>query len=73
MDKWPVLGLVLVIIGAGVLFLLAGFIVTIILTLLKLIAVFVGIGLIVAGVVLIVSRRWLRARRVRWGPTLEST
>ena len=61
-----------IIAGFAILALLSGFIVAFIETLLKIIAVFVGMALIVVGVVLVVGGRWI-GRRWRWGPPTSST
>lgn len=57
MNKWQVAGAIAVLLGLAILVLLSGFIFTIIVTLLKLIGVFIGIVLVVAGVALLVGRR----------------
>ncbi len=63
----------MILLGAAVLALLAGFIITIIVTLLKLIAVAIGIILIVAGVALLVGRRWLKGPPWMWSRPPSST
>ncbi len=73
MNKWQIVGVLMILLGLAVIVLLAGFIVTIIVTLLKLIAVFIGIILIVAGVALLVGRRWMKAPSWTWGPQPSST
>jgi len=72
-NKWRIVGILLILLGVTVLALLAGFIVHIIETLLKLIAVLLGIAMIAAGVVLLVGRRWMRGGAWRWGPLTSST
>ncbi|MGD1055359.1 MAG: hypothetical protein ABR867_04670 [Nitrososphaerales archaeon] len=73
MNKWRIVGILLILLGVTILALLSGFIVHILETLLKLIAVFIGIALIAAGVALLVGRRWMRGRTSRWGsPTLST-
>lgn len=74
MDKWQIVGILLILIGITVLALLAGFIVTVIVTLLKLIGVFVGILLVVGGVLLLTGRHLIRRGRTWWaGPPTSST
>ena len=73
MDKWQIAGILLILVGITLLALLAGFIITIVVTLLKLIGVFVGIILVVGGVVLITGRHWVRRRRTWWGSPSSST
>ena len=74
MDKWPLFGIILILVGIVVLALLSGFIVTIVITLLKLVAVFAGIVLILIGVAMILfGRRWWGRRDARWGPPPAST
>lgn len=71
MNNWQIVGIILILAGVTVLALLSGFIVTIIVALLKLIAVVVGVLLIVAGVALLFGRRWVRRRF--WGTPTAST
>jgi len=52
---------------------MAGFIVAFIVTILKLIAVLIGIVMIAAGVALLIGRRWMRGGARRWGPPTLST
>ncbi|MGP8125817.1 MAG: hypothetical protein ACLQEQ_08165 [Nitrososphaerales archaeon] len=73
MNKWQIVGILSILIGITVLALLAGFIITIIVTLLKLIAVFVGIFMIAAGVALLLGRHWMKGGRWRWGSPTSST
>ena len=73
MNKWRIVGILLILLGVAILALLAGFIIHIIETLLKLIAVFIGFVLIAAGVALLVGRRWIRGGAWRWGPPTLST
>jgi uncharacterized membrane protein len=56
-NKWQVIGAIAILLGLAILVLLSGFIFTIIITLLKLIGVFIGIVLVLAGVALLVGRR----------------
>jgi uncharacterized membrane protein len=72
-SNWQIVGVVLVLVGVTILALLAGFIVTFIETLLKLIAVFVGIVLIAVGTALLAGWRWWRRGAWRWGPPTSST
>jgi multisubunit Na+/H+ antiporter MnhG subunit len=72
-NKWRIVGILLILLGVAILALLAGFIIHIIETLLKLIAVFIGFVLIAAGVALLVGRRWIRGGAWRWGPPTLST
>lgn len=71
-DKWQIVGILLILVGITMLALLAGFIFTILVTLLKLIGVFAGIIMIVGGVILITGRHWIR-RRTWWGGPASST
>ena len=74
MDKWQIVGILLVLVGITVLALLAGFIITIVVTLLKLVGVFVGIILVLGGVLLLTGRSWMRRRRRDWwGESPSST
>ena len=72
MDNWPILGIILILVGVVILAVLSGFIVTIVVELLKLVAVFAGIVLIAIGIGMILGRRWWW-RRARWGPPAAST
>lgn len=73
MDKWSIVGAIMILVGLVVLFLLWGFIVTIVVTLLKLIAVAIGIVLVLGGVAMVLfGARW-RRRRVSWGQSPAST
>lgn len=57
----------MILVGAAVLILLAGFIVSVIVTLLELLAVIVGIVLVLGGVAaLVVGPRWWRRRPFDW-------
>lgn len=60
MNKWRIVGILLILLGITILALMAGFIIAFIVTILKLIAVLIGIGMIAAGVALLVGRRWMR-------------
>ena len=73
MNKWRIVGILLILLGVTVLALMAGFIVEFIVTILKLVAVLIGIVMIVVGVALLVGRRWMRGRTWRWGPLTSST
>ncbi len=73
MDNWPILGIIFILVGVVILAVLSGFIVTIVVELLKLVAVFAGIVLIAIGIGMIVGRRWWWGRRARWGPPSAST
>ena len=72
MNRWTVFGVVMILVGLAVLFLMWGFIVTVLVTLLQLIAVAVGIILVIGGIaaVLFGGRR---RRRVFWGPAPTKT
>jgi uncharacterized membrane protein HdeD (DUF308 family) len=72
-SNWQILGVVLLLVGVTILALLSGFIVTFLETLLKLVAVFVGIVLIVVGAALLVGWRWTRGGSRRWGSQISST
>ncbi len=50
----------MILVGAFVLILLAGFVVNIIVVILQLLAVIIGIFLVLGGLVLLVGRRWWR-------------
>jgi Na+/melibiose symporter-like transporter len=73
MNTWRIVGILLILLGVTVLAIMAGFIITFIVTILKLIAVLVGIVMIAAGVALLVGRRWMRRGAWRWGPPTSST
>jgi Na+/melibiose symporter-like transporter len=73
MNTWRIVGILLILLGVTILAIMAGFIITFIVTILKLIAVLVGIVMIAAGVALLVGRRWTRRGAWRWGsPTLST-
>ena len=73
MNKWRIVGILLILTGVTILALMSGFIIEFIVAILKLIAVFIGIVMIVAGVALLVGHRWMRGRAWRWGPPTLST
>ncbi|MGP8056900.1 MAG: hypothetical protein ACLP9K_04785 [Nitrososphaerales archaeon] len=73
MNKWWIVGILLILLGVTVLALMAGFIITFIVDILKLIAVLIGIVMIAIGVALLVGRRWMRGRTWRWGPMTSNT
>jgi uncharacterized Tic20 family protein len=73
MSKWRIVGILLILLGVTILALMAGFIIEFIMTILKLIAVLVGILMIAVGTVLLVGRHWTRGRGWRWGPPTSST
>jgi predicted anti-sigma-YlaC factor YlaD len=72
-DRWNIAGVLLILVGVTILALLSGFIVDVIVKLLKLLAVFVGILLILGGVALLTGRRFMRRRKWGWGPSTAST
>jgi len=72
-DKWQLVGILFILIGITVLALLSGFIITVIVTFLKLIAVFAGVLLIVAGAALLVGFQWMRRRKWGWSSGTSST
>jgi len=73
MNKWRIVGILLILLGVTILALMTGFIIQFIVTILKLIAVLIGIAMIAAGVVLLVGRRWMGGGGWRWGPPTSST
>jgi uncharacterized membrane protein HdeD (DUF308 family) len=72
-NKWRIGGILLILVGITILALMAGFIIEFIITILKLIAVLIGIIMIAAGVALLVGRRWMRRGAWRWGSPALST
>jgi uncharacterized Tic20 family protein len=72
-NKWRIVGILLILVGVTVLALMAGFIITFIVTILKLIAVLVGIVMIAVGVALLTGRHWMRGGAWRRGPLTSST
>ncbi len=74
MHKVQVAGALMILVGVAVLILLAGFIVSVIVTLLELLAVIIGIVLILAGIAaLVVGPRWWRRRPFDWDEHPAST
>lgn len=74
MNKWPVLGGMMILLGLGVLIIMASFIVTVLVTLLQLLAVFVGIFLLLGGIAIaIFGGRFGKRRREFWGPPPAQT
>ncbi len=73
MDKRNVVGALMVILGVAVLVILASFVVTVIVDLLKLVAVGVGILLILGGLAFLFGRRWMRKGWFESGPHPSST
>ena len=73
MNKWQIVGILLILLGVTILALMAGFIIAFIVTILKLIAVLLGVVMITAGVALLVGRRWKRGGTWQWGPSTSST
>ena len=73
MNRWRIVGILLILLGVTILALMAGFIISFIVTILKLIAVFIGIAMIAAGVALLVRRHWMRGGAWRWGQSTSST
>jgi hypothetical protein len=72
MNRWSVFGIVMVLVGLAILVAMWGFIVTVLVTLLQLIAVAIGIILVVGGVAAILFGGRFR-RRVFWGPAPTKT
>jgi len=72
MNRWSVLGVIGILVGLVILIIMWGFIVTIVVTLLKLIVVAVGIILILAGIAAILFGG-RRRMRVIWGPSPTNT
>ncbi len=73
MDRWQIVGVFLILFGLVILVIMSGFIFTIIVTLLKLLAVFIGIIMIFVGVALAVGSHWMKGSRWGWGPPPSST
>ncbi len=73
MNKWRIVGILLILVGITILALMSGFIIAFIVTILKLVAVFIGIVMIVVGVALLVGRHWMRGGAWRWNPPTLST
>ena len=72
MNRWSVLGALMILLGLVVLFLMWGFIVEFVETVLKIIAVVIGILLILGGAAAIAfGGRW--KRRTFWGPSPTNT
>jgi len=64
----------MIVIGAIVLVLFAGFILSVIMTLLEVLAVVIGIVLVIGGIaIMIFGGRWWRRGPWRWGPPTSST
>jgi membrane protein implicated in regulation of membrane protease activity len=61
-NKWSVVGALMVLLGVAILILLASFLVAVIVVLLEFIAVAIGIFLILGGLALLFGRRWMRRR-----------
>jgi hypothetical protein len=72
-DKWQIFGILLVLVGVTLLAILEGFIVKVLVDLLQLLGVFVGIGLIVIGIILLSGRHFMRRRGWSWGAPAAST
>jgi hypothetical protein len=70
-NQWPILGGLMVLVGLAILILLADTVVGILEILLKVIAIFIGMMLILGGLALILGRRWIR--NARWGQAPAST
>ncbi len=74
MDKWPVIGAVMILLGIGVLIVMSSFIVTVLVTLLQLLAVFIGICLLLGGIAMVLfGSRFAKRRREFWGPPPAQT
>lgn len=72
MNRWSVLGIIMVLVGLAIFVGLWGFIVHIVVTLLKLIAVGIGILLVLGGLAVIgLGGRW--RKRTFWGPAPTNT
>jgi len=64
----------MIVFGAIILVLLAGFILSVIITLLKVLAVVLGIVLVIGGIAMMLfGGRWRRRRPWRWGSPPSST
>ncbi len=74
MNKWPVIGALMILVGVVVLALMAGFILEVIVTLLKVLAVAIGVTLVLGGIAAILfGNRWERRRRMEWGQEPAAT
>jgi hypothetical protein len=72
MNRWSVLGVLMILVGLVVLFLMWGFIVEFVETVLKIIAVVIGILLVLGGAAAIAfGGRW--RKRTVWGPAPTNT
>jgi len=72
MNRWSILGVLMILVGLVVLFLMWGFIVEFVETVLKIIAVVIGILLVLGGAAAIAfGGRW--KRRAIWGPAPTNT
>jgi hypothetical protein len=70
-NKWPILGIIMILVGLGILILLASVIVGIIIFLLEVLAIFIGLILILGGIAAITfGGRWMR---MKWGETPATT
>ena len=72
MDRWPLAGAAMVVVGFVILVLLASLILTIIIFIIEAVAIVVGILLILGGIALIIGRRWAK-RHFDWGLPPSST
>lgn len=72
MNRWSILGVLMILVGLVIFFVLWGFIVHIVVTLLKLLAVTIGIILVIAGVAAVAFGGRMR-RRIMWGPAPTNT
>lgn len=73
MDNWQIVGILMILAGITLLAVMAGFIINIIVDLLKLVAVLAGVVLIAAGVALLSGWRWMRRREWLRGSSASST
>ena len=73
MDKWPIVGALMVVGGVAILVLLAGFILKVLVFILDSAAVFIGILLVLGGLALLFGRKWMRRSGPRWGPSPANT
>ncbi len=64
----------MILVGVVVLALMAGFILEVIVTLLKVLAVVIGVTLVLGGIAAILfGKRWERRRRMEWGQEPAAT
>jgi uncharacterized membrane protein len=73
MNRWSVLGIIMILVGIVIFIVEWDFIVKIVIDLLKLLAVVIGVVLVLGGIaILVFGGRW-RKRRTFWGPAPTDT